>query len=178
MVTPPIVIVKGLDARYVFTAQPGSFRCLRVIAWGWLSQTSDLHIGIGHDPNCLVVTVTLFEYVLAAPSGRQSLAAHSAVLYSTTEPYGTMSPFIIFRSINQEEQCKVTQNQIIVIIQFLFKKIALKEYYKYGIFLHVYSARVYSERVQCQSELCTCTVPECTVQCTCIFSGFGGFCLL
>ena len=77
--------------------------------------------------------------------------------------------FIIFRSINQEEQCKVTQNQIIVIIQFLFKKIALKEYYKYGIFLHVYSTRVQRQSVQW-----TCTVPECTVQCTCIFSGFWG----
>ena len=66
--------------------------------------------------------------------------------------------FIIFRSINQEEQCKVTQNQIIVIIQFLFKKIALKEYYKYGIFLHVYSTRVQRQSVQW-----TCTVPEWTV---------------
>ena len=66
--------------------------------------------------------------------------------------------FIIFRSINQEEQCKVTQNQIIVIIQFLFKKIALKECYKYGIVLHVYSTRVQRQSVQW-----TCTVPEWTV---------------
>ena len=51
--------------------------------------TSGLHIDMGHDPNCPVVTVTLFEYMLAAPSGRRSPAARSAVLCSTTEPYGT-----------------------------------------------------------------------------------------
>ena len=80
------VFVKGLDNRYCYIPRRQDLLDAR----GWLSRNIRPPYWYRAWSELPCSYRNAFEYVLAAPSGRRSPAARSAVLCSTTEPYSKL----------------------------------------------------------------------------------------